>query len=104
MQSWLSGWRDFFNFASVSGYRDCEWLERKRIDHIALWLLLGSSQFRCAVLLLIAVQILVMSAAWHFDLGGWPRDLLRCAPALLAVPWFAAARKAAVEVLLCSSD
>jgi hypothetical protein len=104
VQTWLIGWRDLFFYGSVAGYEACGWLERKRLDHVALWRLFGSSRFRCAVLLLVAIQLLVLSLAWHWDLGGWRRDLLRAAPALFVLPWSATARKNAVESMLHDPD
>jgi len=102
VRTWLVGWRDLFRYRLVPGYETCGWLERKRFDHQALRVLFRSLRFRCALLLLIAVQLLVLSLAWHWDLAGWRRDLLRAAPALMVLPWFATARKLAVGLLVAS--
>ncbi len=104
VQTWLVGWRDLFFYGSVPGYETRGWLARKRLDHVALWSLFGSPRVRCAALLLVAVQLLVLSLAWHLDLDGWRRDLLRCAPTLLVMPWFATARKVAIESILRKSS
>ena len=102
--AWLIGWCDLFFYGSVPGYETRGWLERKRLDHIALCSLFSASDARCAALLLTAVQILVLSLAWHFDLDGWRRDLLRATPALFVLPWFATARKVAIESILQNLD
>jgi len=104
LRTWLIGWCDLFHYGSVAGYEGCGWLARKRLDHAALWALFHSAGFRCAVLSLVAVQILVLSLAWHWDLDGWRRDLLRAAPALLVLPWFATARKVMIKSLLPNPD
>ena len=98
------GWRDLIYYGSVAGYEARGWWERKCLDHTALWTLFGTSRFRCFALLLIAVQLLVLSLAWHWDLNGWRRDLFRVAPALFVLPWFATARKVAIAALLQKSD
>ena len=100
VRSWLKGWHDLLFYGSIPGYESRGWLARKRLDHVALWRLFASVRFRSAVLLLVAVQLLVLSLAWHWDLDGWRRDLLRAAPALLVLPWFATARKEAVRKML----
>jgi len=99
-RSWLIGWHDLFFYGSIRGYETFGWLERKRLDHAAFWHLLGASRFRCCILLLVLVQLLVLSLAWHWDLVGWRRDLLRAAPVLFVLPWLATARKVAVESIL----
>jgi len=104
IRTWLIGWRDLFRYGSVAGYAGRGWLARKRLDHAALWTLLQSRGFRCAAWSLVAVQLLVLSLAWQWDLDGWHRDLLRAAPALLVLPWVATARKVAIESLLRNSD
>ncbi len=98
--TWLAGWRDLFLYRLIPGYEARGWLVRKRLDHQALWALFRSTRFRCAVLSLVAVQLLALSLAWHWDLDGWHRDLLRAAPALMVLPWFATARKSAISSLL----
>ncbi len=104
VQTWLTGWRDLFFYDSVPVYEMRGWLDRKRLDHVALWHLFGLVRFRCAVLSLVAVQLLVLSLSWHWDLEGWRRDLLRTAPMLFVLPWFATARKVAVESMLRKPD
>jgi len=104
VRTWLAGWRDLVNHGSVTGYQRLGWLDRKRLDHAALRVLCGSARFRCAALLLVAVQILVLSLAWHWDLVGWRRDLLRALPALFVLPWFMVARKKTIEILLREAD
>jgi len=104
VKAWLAGWRDLFYYGSVPGYETYGWPERKRLDHVALWHLFGLARFRCAVLALIAVQLLVLSLTWHWDLYGWRRDLLRAAPALFVLPWFATARRFAIESMLRDPD
>jgi hypothetical protein len=103
-KAWLAGWPGLFYYGSIPGYETHGWLERKRLDHVALWYLLGLPQFRCAVLSLIAVQLLVLSLAWHWDLYGWRRDLLRASPALFVLPWFASARRFAIVKMLRKPD
>jgi hypothetical protein len=104
VQTWLTGWRDLFFYGSVPGYELLGWLERKRLDHVALWHLFGSPRFRCATLSLVAVQLLVLSLTWRWDLDGWRRDLLRAAPILFVLPWLATARKVAIESMLRVPD
>ena len=99
-QTWIAGWRDLFFYTSVPGYKSLGWLERKRLDHAAFWSLFSVPRVRCAALLLVVVQLLVLSVAWHWDLDGWRRDLLRATPALFVLPWFATARKVAVELII----
>jgi len=99
VQTWLIGWRDLFFYGSVPGYETHGWLARKRLDHVALWSVISSPRVRCAALLLVAVQLLVLSL-----LDGWRRDLLRCAPTLFVLPWFATARKVAIESILRKSS
>jgi hypothetical protein len=104
VRAWLGGWYDLISYGSVSGYAACGWLERKRLDHAALWTLFCLTRFRCVVLLLIAVQLIVLSLAWSWDLDGWRRDLFRAAPALLALPWLMTARKSAIKSILQKLD
>ena len=104
VKAWLAGWYELLNYGSIPGYETYGWLERKRLDHVALWYLFGLARFRCAALSLIAVQLLVLSLTWHWDLYGWRRDLLRAAPALFVLPWFAVARRVAIESILRESD
>ena len=101
---WLAGWYELLNYGSIPGYETYGWLERKRLDHVALWYLFGLARFRCAALSLIAVQLLVLSLTWHWDLYGWRRDLLRAAPALVVLPWCASARRFAIESMLRNPD
>ena len=104
LRAWLVGWYDLISYSSVSGYETCGWLERKRLDHAALWTLFCSTRFRRAALLLIAVQLIVLSLAWSWDLDGWRRDLFRAAPTLLVLPWFMTARKGAIKSILQKLD
>jgi hypothetical protein len=104
VRAWLVGWYDLISYGSVSGYEACGWLERKCLDHAALWALFRSTRFRRVVLLLIAVQLLVLSLAWRWDLDGWRRDIFRAAPALLVLPWFMTARKGAIKSILQQQD
>lgn len=104
IRAWLTGWRDLLYYGSIAGYQELRWLARKRLDHAALWVLCRSRGFRCAVLLLIVVQLLVLSFAWHWDLDGWRRDILRALPALLVLPLLATARKGAIGSLLRHAD
>jgi hypothetical protein len=104
VKAWLAGWRDLFYYGSIPGYETYGWLERKRLDHVALWYLFGLARFRCAALSLIAVQLLVLSLTWRWDLYGWRRDLLRAVPALFVLPWFASARRFAIESMLRDPD
>ncbi len=103
-KTWARGWHDLVRFGAIPGYKARSWLERKRLDFAAFWYLLGSVRFRCAVLSLVGVQLLVLSLAWHWDLAGWRRDLLRVAPALLTLPWLATARRVVIESLLRHPD
>jgi len=100
VQAWFSGWRELFFYDSIPGYRTRRWLERQRLDCRAFWRLFGFAWFRCGVLSLVVVQLLVLSLAWHWDLVGWRRDLLRMAPGLFVLPWLAAARRIAIERIL----
>ncbi len=100
VRAWFSGWRDLFFYDSIPGYRARRWLERKRLDCTAFWHLFGCAWFRRGVLLLVIVQLLVLSLAWHWDLAGWCRDLLRMAPGLFVLPCFATARRVAIERIL----
>ncbi|MDP6413835.1 MAG: hypothetical protein QGG54_02165 [Gammaproteobacteria bacterium] len=100
MQTWLNGWCDLVYYDQIPGYKACGWLVRKRLDHAAFVALFHSARFRCAVLLLIAIQIIVLSLAWQWDLAGWRRDLFRAAPALVVLPWLATARKIVLGALL----
>ncbi len=102
-QTWLVGWRDLYFYQAVPGYESLGWLQRKRLDHAAFLALFGLPRARCAALLLAIVQLLVLSLAWHWDLDGWHRDLLRALPALFVLPWFATARKVMVESLASDS-
>ena len=97
---WLNGCCDLIYYNLVPGYQTCGWLERKRLDHAAFMSLFRSSRFRSSLLLLVAVQMVVLSFVWHWDLAGWRRDLLRAAPGLIVLPWFATARKNALGALL----
>jgi len=104
VRAWLVGWYDLISYGSVSDYEARGWLERKRLDHAALLALFCSTRFRHAALLLIAVQLIVLSLAWNWDLDGWRRDLFRVAPALLGLPWLMTARKGAIKSILQNLD
>ena len=100
VRAWLSGWKCLVHYRSIPGYEARGWLARKHLDHRALCYLFGLTGFRCAAWSLFAVQLVVLSLTWHWDLVGWRRDLLRAAPALFALPWFAGARRFAIESIL----
>ncbi len=103
-RTWLIGWQDLLRFGSIPGYSDRAWFKRKRIDLAALWHLLATARFRSAVLLLVATQIIVLCITWQWDLEGWRRDLLRAAPGLFVLPWFATARRITIESMLGHSN
>jgi len=85
---------------AMARYRDLGWIARRRVDARVVGRLLRSARFRRAGLVLVSVQLLVLGCAWHWDLTGWRRDLMRAAPALLAVPWGAAVRRRAIASIL----
>ncbi len=84
----------------MARYRALGWISRRRVDGLVVSRMLRSARFRGAALLLLAIQLLVLGCAWRWDLTGWRRDLLRSAPALLAVPWGVAERRRVIEVIL----
>lgn len=104
VRTWLTGWLDLIHYRSIPGYATFGWFERKRTDLAALCFLFRLTRFRCAALLLLAVQLIALSLTWHWDLDGWSRDLLRVMPVLMVIPWFASARRFAVVSLLRDSD
>lgn len=84
----------------MARYRALGWIDRRRIDGLVAGLMLRSARFYGAALLLLVVQLLVLGCTWRWELAGWRRDLLRAAPALLALPWGIAVRRRAIGVIL----
>ena len=103
LTAWLKGWSELSGYDDVPGYRGLSWTARKKLDHLALWRGLCSEGFWRALFIVIVFCMIARILTWHWDLSGWPRDLLRSVPIMLALPWLAAARKRHIQSLLNAS-
>lgn len=102
--SWLDGCRYLAAYDKIPGYRRLPWLARKRLDHQAVAMLLRSPLFWRAVFAIGGANVAMHVLAWHLDLNGAARDLLRALPLLVAFPWLVFARRGFIEALLRNRD
>ena len=102
--SWLDGCRYLAAYDKIPGYRGLPWLARRRLDHQAVAKLLRSPLFWRAAFSIGVVNVAMHVLAWHLDLAGAARDLLRALPFLIALPWLAFVRRGFIEALLRNRD
>ena len=100
IRNWFKACGEIINYVDIPGYRRLSWPARKKLDHQALWMAVGSASFWCAALVVFAAILLAHILTWKFDLIGWQRDLLRCLPIVLAAPGMAAMRRRLIQQLL----
>jgi len=103
-RSWLDGCRLLAAYDKIPGYRRMRWLERKRLDCQAVAMLLRSPLFWRSAFWIGVANLAIHSLAWHLDLAGAARDLLRAMPLLLAFPWLMSARRDRIRRLLRNRD
>jgi len=103
-RSWIGGCRCLAAYDNIPGYRRLRWLERKRLDCQAIAMLPRSRSFWRGVVWIGVANLAMHSLAWHLDLVGAARDLLRALPFLLVFPWLASARLACMRTLLRNRD
>ena len=87
------GWRDLARYRRIPGYRNLSWIQRKRLDHLALWHALRAGWFWRILLWLFAGLELSWLLIWMLDLAGAARDLVRSLPFVAAIPALAAGRR-----------
>ena len=102
--TWKDGCRYLLTYDRIPGYTRMPWIERKRIDHQAACALLFTSAFRRAVFWVGVMTVLMHVLAWHLDLQGAMRDMLRASPLLFSFPWVASARRRKILALLSIRD
>ena len=76
------------------------WPARKKLDCQALALAAAEPALWFATLIVLAGALLANILCWHFDLDGWPRDLLRSVPFILAAPGTATLRRRLIVRLI----
>jgi len=101
---WLDGCRCLAAYDKIPGYRQLPWLERKCLECHAATMLLRSPWFWRGLFWVGVANVAMQSLAWHLDLVGAARDLLRALPLLLAFPWLASARRVRIQALLRNRD
>jgi hypothetical protein len=98
--AWLAGVPELTGYNDVPGYRELAWWQRKTLDQLVIWRGIGSAGFWRAMSVVVALDLVTLIICWRWDLTGWHRDILRCCPPLIALPWLAAARKRHLRALL----
>lgn len=91
--TWLDGCRQLAAYDENPAYRRLSWLQRKRLDHRVVVILLATQSFWRATFFVAVATVCMHVITWHLDLTGAPRDALRSLPLLAAFPILAGARK-----------
>ena len=102
--AWFSAWRDIGGWDDLPAYRQLSWWRQRQLDLLALWRGLRSEGFWRAAGIVLIAALVIRILGWHWDLTQWQLDLARCLPAILAVPWLAAARKRHIRAVQHSRD
>jgi hypothetical protein len=102
--SWVSGCRYLLTYDNLPGYRRLSWLDRKRVDIAAAFILFRSRAFLRGAFYTSVAMVVAYVVTWRYDMYGAGRDLLRVAPILLSLPWIATARRKHILSILRFRD
>ena len=95
-----TGVRAFFFHRDIDGYRRLSFLQRKRLDMLAMRHGLATAGFWKAVLIVCALLLALETVLLTFDVQDWRADLARFLPLAIVAPWVAAARRRLITRLL----